>query len=1049
MTETLTSHGIEGFKSVIVPPKKRNDPVSIDIIQLAASFRGEFSLDWLMELSGQKARYVLTKLQDGVNKGDLIETGLGFFCFANEARCQALFEGLPQKLRDQYREQVIRIILGDELDDQTKSRIISNQLLQSENDLEGCRWLIKAGDYHVKAARYQEAIDCYIRAINDLKRIPGKSSDQPFLESVVKYLNIGSAQQDMNWVIDILNDALSRAESLNDRPHQALIHMHLASSLWIQSQYLLSQQHFNQGQTLAEEIHDPRFLKPITVINALYFFWQGQHHETVRTYEKSVQDVEQPPKGLFPLFAQVTIAFSYAAIGQYNQALGMLDSIRAHALKIERYDILGLVQMYIGYILLTIGRLDDVYNQMTSFNNEIEQKMAVSLQGNLALMSAYVCYLRLERRQSVDYLRKYLKIVDQQPGERPASVALIHLCWAMETEGYPRVGSLSLQSEIEKGLNGGNIFNIGFAYRFKAFNQFAKQEPEERIAETICLELECFEKSGHLLEISRSKTHLARHYLRIGNDEKAAELVKAAAEVYALYPDLAFPEDLKPLIKADTPEPSLLEEILRMGLQLATIRDNRELVRHIVTTINRITGAERGAIFLSNTIRNQSGFTLRAAINLTIEDTAHPDFEAAMNIIQEVATTGKGVIRKINLTENPTISESYNIRSCICVPMTFKNEIVGVMYHDNRFLSAAFRDRDLRIFTYFAAVAAIAMDNANAYSEVQRLNQQLNQEKQYYKELHLEGLHHEDFVGESLPIKKTVDKALKVADSDTTVLIMGETGVGKELVAGMILDNSSRKDQPFIQVNCSAFSESLIASELFGHEKGAFTGASERRIGRFELADGGTIFLDEIGDIPMEVQVRLLRVLQNQEFERVGGSQTLKSDFRLIAATNQDLEKLVDDGIFRKDLYFRLNVFPITVPSLRERNEDIPVLVRHFLNIYGKKTNKSFPKILESELNKLMNYSWPGNVRELENVIERGAVLSSDRKFRVPELNMNPQPDLNGDSIATLKEMECSHILKALEHTHWKVRGPGGAAELLDIHHSTLRSRMLKLGIKR
>ena len=1048
MTETTANIDINSTRIKSRPSSIQTDMDSIDIIKQAAAFQGEFSLDWLMELSGQKARYVLTQLQEAIEKGNLRESGPGFFCFTDETQARMLFNTLPQEHKDRYREQVVQIILSDDLDDQQKSCILSRHLLKEQNDFDGCQWLIKAGDYYLRETQYQKALECYTRAIKDLQEV-GKIGDLSFLETVVKYLNIGSWQADPVWTIDILTDALSRAEFLNNIPHQALIHMYLAISFWSQAQYLKSQQHFNQGQSLSENIDDLQFMKPITVITAFYYFWQGQHQATINTYEKSLQDVEQSPKGLFPLFAQVNIAFSYSAIGQFNRALGMMDSIRAHSLKIERYDVVGLVQMWIGYILLGIGRLDEVYDQISTFNKEIEQHMEPPLRANLMLMSAYVCYLRLDWTQSVEYLKKYLNIIDQQSEPRPPSVALIHLCWAMEQEGYPRVGSLSLEAEIEKGLNSGNIMDIGFAYRFKSFFQTNNPESAEKIAETLRLSLECFEKSGHQLEIARTKTYLANHYLGIDDDDKAASLAKEAADVFASYPDLSFPEDLKRLIKTDIPEPSLLEEILLMGLQLATIRDNGELVRHIVTTINRITGAERGAIFLLKTQPGKGEFTLRAAINLTMEDTAHPDFEAAMNIIREVVNTRTGVIRKTGISEKPSFTESYGIRSCICVPMILKNEIVGVLYHDNRFLSAAFREQDLRIFTYFAAVAAIAMDNANVYTEVQRLNRQLSQEKQYYKELHLESLHFDDFIGESQAIKSVVNKVLKVADGDTTVLITGETGVGKELVAGMILDQSPRQDQPFIKVNCSAFPEGLIASELFGHEKGSFTGASERRIGRFELADGGTIFLDEIGDIPMEVQVRLLRVLQNQEFERVGGSRTLRSDFRLIAATNQDLEALVEKGSFRKDLYFRLNVFPVTVPPLRDRREDIPLLTRHFLKIYGKKTNKSFPKILESEMDKLLSYDWPGNVRELENVIERGVVLSASNEFRVPELKIGSQNLLEDGNIETLKEMEKSHILLALEKTRWKVRGPGGAAELLDIHHSTLRSRMQKLGIKR
>jgi transcriptional regulator with GAF, ATPase, and Fis domain len=280
------------------------------------------------------------------------------------------------------------------------------------------------------------------------------------------------------------------------------------------------------------------------------------------------------------------------------------------------------------------------------------------------------------------------------------------------------------------------------------------------------------------------------------------------------------------------------------------------------------------------------------------------------------------------------------------------------------------------------------------------------------------------------------------------VLILGETGVGKELVARAIHHHSHRKDRPFIRVHCSALPESLIASELFGHERGAFTGAVGRRIGRFELADGGTLFLDEIGELPQGIQVLLLRVLQSKEFERVGGSDTLRSDFRLIAATNADLEGKVKEHQFRADLFYRLNVFPIRVPPLRNRKMDIPLLADFFLKNYTTKLKKSVRHVRDEDLRRLLDYDWPGNVRELENIVERGVLLSSEGYLTVAELGIGRPQDVSRNAPVTLKENERQHILQALQKTNWKVRGPGGAAELLDIHPSTLAFRMEKLGIR-
>jgi transcriptional regulator with GAF, ATPase, and Fis domain len=374
---------------------------------------------------------------------------------------------------------------------------------------------------------------------------------------------------------------------------------------------------------------------------------------------------------------------------------------------------------------------------------------------------------------------------------------------------------------------------------------------------------------------------------------------------------------------------------------------------------------------------------------------------------------------------------------------------VGVLYNDNRVLDSAFKVSHLELLAYFAAQAAIALDNARAYQELQTRTERLKEKELYYKEQQFENLPYEGIVGDSLIMQRLLSLVNHVARTDATVLLLGETGVGKELLASAIHYKSLRSKGPFIRVNINALPESLIPSELFGHEKGAFTGAIRRRIGRFELADRGSLFLDEIADLNRDIQVRLLRVIESKAFERIGGDETLHSDFRLIAASNRDLEKEVKAGNFRADLFYRLNVFPICVPPLRERREDIPLLAHYFLNIHSTKMRKRFEKIDDEEMDKLLHYDWPGNVRELENVIERGVILSSGTTFIVPELISMPSEHIVPRDGDTLQEVNRRHILTVLEKTKWKVRGEGGAAKFLDINPTTLEYKMKKLGIRR
>jgi PAS domain S-box-containing protein len=341
----------------------------------------------------------------------------------------------------------------------------------------------------------------------------------------------------------------------------------------------------------------------------------------------------------------------------------------------------------------------------------------------------------------------------------------------------------------------------------------------------------------------------------------------------------------------------------------------------------------------------------------------------------------------------------------------------------------------------------------NALSEVGHLKDQLQQENIYLRdEIRLE-YDFQEIVGNSDEIKYVLFKIRQVAPTDATVLILGETGTGKELVARAIHGTSGRKDRPMVKINCATLPASLIESELFGHEKGAFTGALARKIGRFEVADGATLFLDEIGELPLELQSKLLRVLQEGEFERLGSSQTRKVDVRIIAATNRNLKVEVQNGLFREDLWYRLNVFPITVPPLRQRKRDIPSLVSFFVNRFNRKLGRIVRTIPPVTLRSFENYAWPGNVRELANVVERAIINSDSTVLRLADkLELEAEPVLDGNGHgrpATLEDVEREHIISMLNMCDWRIEGQGGAAEILGINSSTLRSRMSKLGIKR
>jgi formate hydrogenlyase transcriptional activator len=385
------------------------------------------------------------------------------------------------------------------------------------------------------------------------------------------------------------------------------------------------------------------------------------------------------------------------------------------------------------------------------------------------------------------------------------------------------------------------------------------------------------------------------------------------------------------------------------------------------------------------------------------------------------------------------------IRSLCCIPLVTHNGSLGTLNLASKEHSA-FIGEDIDFLEQVAAQVAVALDNARAYREIANLKDKLAKEKLYLDDEIRSERNFEEIVGESAALKQVLNEARTVAPSDATVLILGETGTGKELIARAIHRMSSRKNANFIKLNCAAIPTGLLESELFGHEKGAFTGAVSQKIGRLELADKGTLFLDEVGEMPLEMQPKLLRVLQDQEFERLGGTRTIRVNVRLIAATNRDLAQSIASRQFRSDLFYRLSVFPIRMPDLQERKQDIPLLVRHFAQNFARRMKKQIETIPAQTMNALVNWTWPGNVRELENIIERSVILSTGPILTVPlgELRLSAQDSLND---GTLESLQRETIVRVLRETGGVLSGPRGAAARLGLKRTTLQSRMQKLGI--
>jgi len=391
-----------------------------------------------------------------------------------------------------------------------------------------------------------------------------------------------------------------------------------------------------------------------------------------------------------------------------------------------------------------------------------------------------------------------------------------------------------------------------------------------------------------------------------------------------------------------------------------------------------------------------------------------------------------------------------NILSYIVTPLVSRNNTIGTL---NLGYNAPnkFEGIDIDFLSLVSKQVALALDNAMSHERIENLKNKLEMENISLQEEIKTAHNFEEIIGASSSLKNVLKNVERVAETDATVLLRGETGTGKELIARSIHNLSKRSERSLIKVNCPAIPSGLIESELFGHEIGAFTGALSKKIGKFELADGGTIFLDELGDLPLDAQAKLLRVLQEREFERVGGNETIKIDVRVIAATNKDLETAVKDGKFRADLFYRLNVFPIDIPPLRNRIDDISILSHYILEKYTNRLSKTINKISDNTIKKLKEYHWPGNIRELENIIERAAILSTGDVLHINDnlLGQSNKVDLGDKGSNKLEDVERDHIINILNQTGWQIHGKNGAALILGMNPSTLRTRLAKLGIKK
>ncbi|HJN52941.1 MAG TPA: sigma 54-interacting transcriptional regulator [Pseudomonadales bacterium] len=1029
-----------------------NENNEIDILTLTALFRSEFSIDWMQELTGLKASKILLALDQGVKQSWITRQTPDLYTFSDTSKQRELANGLTDSKKGHWHGRIANLLEPQVETGSCVLRELAHHQLGTTPDLASCQALVQTGDSLYRAFQHQDALQCFTQAIDQLQSMRGDEADGLFVEAVYLYCRIFTGDQEYDWIMAAIDAALVRAERLGFHPKRPLLIMHMAKYKWFSGHHATAIKTFDQGWRMAEADGNPLVLRQALTLRMFFLWWQGRFRELVDVYEDDRPELIRYPRSKTPILTSCMLGASYVRCGQVTHGVGLLTALQDQCRKLAERSSMAEVCCGLGGAFVDIGRTDEAIGILESTLAEKRADLTPFTESSIHTHLARACGEKEDYARAFRELKISMQIKSNSSGMTLATScsALWLLVLSVDDGELLSATGIDLEKTIDASINGRSIHEKGMAYLVKALCLQRDGAPLPEVAEVLGTSVRWIEESGDVIHLSRIRLVLARVYLLMEDVSRARDIALQATERLAPINHALIPNDLTALIEDVPVQVNLLDAIMKLGNEIVGIRDYRELVQRILSTINQITGAERGALFTIKGGQHEPRPELAAATVLTKEDVEHGSFRPAMTLIRKTISSGENQLAVMAepVTRTDLLGDRIKrIRSCFCIPMVLRNELIGVLYHDNRLMASHINESDLASLSYFAGQAAIAIDNARAYEAIHDLNQQLMKEKDYYVAQHLQSVQYDDFVGVSPAIRHTFSQVDQVAATDSTVLIMGETGVGKELVARVIHQSSTRKSGPFISVDCSSLSESLINSEMFGHERGAFTGAIKQHTGRFELADGGTLFLDEIGNIPMDVQTRLLRVLETREFQKVGGTETIRSDFRLLTATNEDLTELVRVGKFREDLFYRLNVYPITVPPLRDRIEDVPLLAHFCLKNLGARGGKTVNKIAESTMDKLVQYNWPGNVRELKNVIERGVLLSAGPYLKVPELADALSSRRSSD--LTLAEVERQHIMEMLNITNGKIHGTGGAAERLGIHHNTLRSRMKKLGIVR
>ena len=912
----------------------------------------------------------------------------------------------------------------------------------------------------IESGNYEKALIYCLTTLTELKNLLGDPEcDRLFISASLTSSDLFPYGREVGEeILDVLCRARELSERLGDKRNLALITLHVGRTHQLFLHKLedaLSA--LSSGLDMVKKLGDEDIMAQAAGFYGMYYHIQGMSKEVLEHLEHSDVTRVFQKGNVSNLISCIYSGNSAAFMGRFYHGIGVLDSGWRRAQLNAEYLGARLLRACLGCVLLMAGKSIEAFSHLNAVERDALAQNDIWSQIWAQRGLAYYHFLEGKTQKSYDLLKTCLAKAARSGIPRPfyAFPWVLELLFGYHQQGYEPIPGYDFEREMEIAVNGINIHLRGTALRIRA-KQAEIRGDDSAVIEKLLRKSEAdHKKVADPIELAKTRAEIACLKLREGAEKEALDLALLAWEGLSAYGEVYFPNELKSLLqrkralpKDRTRDDDMFTRYMEMIDDFIPSADPDELLFRLVAATSKFFEAERGAIFWRNDNDKVGGLFLRTVFHLNREEAESERFRSRMAYVLKAYKTNQPIVVRLPHAARGVTSDQ--VITILCLPYEIRNEVRGVLYHDSTYSDSGFESLDKSLLRRMAQNMGDYVMRINEYcrqmEERSRIALRQTTYDEEYNELEIKT--------RSSAMRGLLERVDRAAKTDAAILILGETGAGKELLARRLHAMSPRHTMPFIAVNLSTIPETLVESELFGHEKGAFTGADSQKPGRMELANKGTLFFDEIGDIPKSVQVKILRALEEKTFFRVGGTRNLTSDFRLVAATNRDMVKEVETGNFREDLFYRLSVVPLIVPPLRKRGDDVVVLARHFLAQYAKKYNQPVPELTSDDRAMLKAYHWPGNVRELKNVIERAMVLSNGEELdlTIPKAPRKPSDvstsfDNPFSDKPTMNELQRRYINYILKETGGKLSGLGGASEIMGMKRTTLYERMKKLGV--